>query len=87
MEHAKHTHPSWNLERQALLLFEKLEFRSSGAKRAQAMLASSQCLVQILSEAWSWYEARHRDQGNRTEDLEINPATYSQWIPSKVARV
>lgn len=82
-----HIIPHGTLERQALLLFDKLEFRSSGAKRAQMMLASSQCLVRILSEAWSWYETRHRDQGNRTEDLEINSATYSQQIPSKVVRV
>lgn len=87
MKHAKHTHSSWNLERQALLLLDKLEFRSSGSKRAQVMLASSQCLVQILAEAWNWYETRHGDQGNRTEDLEIDPATYNQLIPSKVPRI
>jgi hypothetical protein len=34
----------------------------------------------VIKTAWYWYSDRQVDQGNRTEDPEMNPHTYDYSI-------
>ena len=39
-----------------------------------------------VKTVWDWYQNRQTDQWNRTENPEINPDTYGQFIFDKGAK-
>ena len=54
-------------------------------RKPSIILSDSDITLQSYNNesVWYWYQNRHTDQWNRTENLEMNPDTYGQFIFNK----